>query len=138
MHELVEKLQHGRVTISAVVQVLQIVIQFWMMPVNEVFKRDLYMIRKTFVPWGCFVRGATKGTDRAEAVRLRIHRIDWAVISCARNLSRNPVMRVGNDLASSGHDLDFGCGAACGFWRSRELARALFGGGRGCSRSLGP
>ena len=105
MHELVEKLQHGRVTISAVVQVLQIVIQFWMMPVNEVFKRDLYMIRKTFVPWGCFVRGATKGTDRAEAVRLRIHRIDWAVISCARNLSRNPVMRVGNDLASSGHDL---------------------------------
>jgi hypothetical protein len=105
LHELVEELEHGRMAIGAVVQVLQIVIQFWMMPVNEVLKRELYVIRKTFVPWGCFVGGATKGTDRAETVRLRIHRIDRGVISCARNLSRDPVMWVGNDFASSGHDL---------------------------------
>ena len=105
MHELVEELEHGHMAIGAVVQVLEIVIQFWMMPVNEVLKSELYVIRKTFVPWGCFVSGATKGTDRAEAVRLRIHRIDGGVISCARNLPRNPVMRVGNDFASSGHDL---------------------------------
>jgi hypothetical protein len=29
------------VGISAVIQVFQFVIQFWMTPVNEVFKRDL-------------------------------------------------------------------------------------------------
>jgi hypothetical protein len=73
--------------------------------VNEVLKGELYVIRKSFVPWCCFVSGATKGTDRAEAVRLRIYWIDWSVIPCARNLSRNPVMRVGNDLASSGHNV---------------------------------
>jgi len=105
LHELVEELEHARVTIAGVVQILQIVFQCRMVAVNEGLERELYMIRKTFVPRDCFVCGAPKCADGAEAVRLRIRRVDWAVIPRARNLSRDPVMRVGNDLASSGHDL---------------------------------
>jgi hypothetical protein len=102
--ELIEQSQDGGM-VAVVVQVLQAVAELWMPHVHHLLHSVLRSIGKTVLTGSELVGSATKRTDRTEAVRSLVCRIDGARLVAYGDLALYPAVVIRNDRAGARDDL---------------------------------